>query len=273
MFEKIFHPSDFTQTSQVAFGHALKIALAVNAELRMLHVDANHNHSRHRDFPSVRGMLERWKVLQAGSRQKAVGRLGIDIEKTILHDSRPIETISEFLIDNPSSLVVLAAHQRSSWAWFSRSRAEPIARIAAATTLFIPDGIDGFVSLETGDVQLRNILIPMAVHPNSSATVESVGQLVDSLNIASADLHFLYVGQEANLPAIPHNLSKGLQRHVHIKHGDVVQAILTASRDLDADLIAMTTDGHRGFLDALRGTTTEQVLRQIHCPLWAVTKR
>ncbi len=273
MFETIFHPSDFTQTSQVAFCHALKIALAVNAELKMLHVDATHDHSHHTDFPSVRGILERWKVLRAGSSQRAVGRLGIDVEKTILHDSQPIETISEFLTDNPSSLVVLAAHQRSKGAWFSRSKAEPIARLAAATTLFVPDGIDGFVSAETGEVQLRNILLPIALHPNCSPTVESVGQLVDGLNIASADLHFLYVGDEASLPAIPRHASKHLRPHVHLKHGDVVQAILTASRELEADMIAMTTDGHRGFLDAVRGNTTEQVLRQIHCPLWAVTNR
>ncbi len=271
MFANIFHPSDFTQTSQVAFCHALKIALAVNAELKMLHVDAANEHSHHSDFPSVREVLERWKVLRHGSSRRAVGKLGIDVQKTILHDSHPIETISEFLSDNPSSLVVLATHQRSQWGWFSRSKAEPIARIASATTLFVPDGVDGFVSVETGEVQLRSLLIPIAIHPNCSVTVQSVSQLVDSLAIDSADLHFLYVGPEKSLPAIPHRLSKNLRGHVHIKTGDVVQAILTASRELQADLIAMTTDGHHGFLDAIRGNTTEQVLRQAACPLWAVT--
>jgi nucleotide-binding universal stress UspA family protein len=273
MFEHIFHPSDFTQTSQVAFYHALKIALAVHAELKMLHVDATHEHSHYRDFPSVLAVLERWKVLPAGSSPRSVGKLGIDIEKEILHDSQPIETISEFLTDNPSSLVVLAAHQRSKWAWFSRSKAEPIARIASATTLFVPDGVQGFVSAETGAVQLRNILIPIAVHPNCLDTVESVCQLVNSLSVTTTDLHFLYVGPETSLPAIPQSLPNNVRSHVHVQQGDIVQSILTTSRELEADLIAMTTDGHRGFLDALRGTTTEQVLRQIHCPLWAVTSR
>ncbi len=273
MFENIFHPSDFTQTSQVAFCHALKIALAVNAELKMLHVDAPHDHSHHSDFPSVRGILERWKVLRVGSSQRAVGRLGIDVEKTILHDTQPIATISEFLTDNPSSLVVLAAHQRSTGGWFSRSKAEPIARIAAATTLFVPDGVDGFVSMETGEIQLSSILIPIALHPNCSTTVESVGQLVDSLGIANVDLHFLFVGDEASLPAIPLIASQNVNCHVHLKQGDVVRAILAASQELEADLVAMTTDGHRGFLDAVRGNTTEQVLRQINCPLWAVTAK
>jgi nucleotide-binding universal stress UspA family protein len=37
-----------------------------------------------------------------------------------------------------------------------------------------------------------------------------------------------------------------------------------------ADLIAMTTAGRHGFLDALRGSTTEQVLEHAPCPVLAV---
>jgi nucleotide-binding universal stress UspA family protein len=32
----------------------------------------------------------------------------------------------------------------------------------------------------------------------------------------------------------------------------------------------MSTNGHNGFLDALCGSITEQVLRDAHCPLLAV---
>ena len=33
------------------------------------------------------------------------------------------------------------------------------------------------------------------------------------------------------------------------------------------DLVVMASRGHDGFLDALRGSTTERVLRQVTCPL------
>jgi nucleotide-binding universal stress UspA family protein len=39
--ESIFHPSDFSEGSEVAFAHALKIALMAGAKLTMLHVEAN----------------------------------------------------------------------------------------------------------------------------------------------------------------------------------------------------------------------------------------
>ncbi len=271
MFENIFHPSDFTQTSQVAFCHALKIALAVNAEMKLLHVATDHARSHHRDFPSVRSVLERWRVLPTGSSRRAVGRLGIDVEKTILHDRNPVETIFEFLRDFPSSLIVLAAHRRASMSPFGHSKAEPIARAAGVTTLFVPDGIDGFVSPETGEVHLKNILVPVALHPSCAPTLESIEQLVSRLGIEAANTHVLYVGPESTLPAIPAGAFKHLQMHTHVRQGDIVQGILRASQEFEADLVAMTTDGHHGFLDALRGNTTEQVLRQITCPLWAVT--
>jgi hypothetical protein len=36
--ESIFHPSDFSEASEVAFAHALKAALVTKATLSMLHV-------------------------------------------------------------------------------------------------------------------------------------------------------------------------------------------------------------------------------------------
>ena len=39
------------------------------------------------------------------------------------------------------------------------------------------------------------------------------------------------------------------------------------------DLMVLATQGHIDFLDALRGSTTERVLRGAHCPVLAVPAR
>ena len=57
--ESIFHPSDFSEASEVAFVHALKIALVAGAKLTMLHVEASPG-AEWQDFPGVRDTLERW---------------------------------------------------------------------------------------------------------------------------------------------------------------------------------------------------------------------
>jgi nucleotide-binding universal stress UspA family protein len=52
-----------------------------------------------------------------------------------------------------------------------------------------------------------------------------------------------------------------------VKAGEPTDTILQTAAELPADLIIMTTDGPDGFLDALRGTTSERVLRKARCPV------
>jgi hypothetical protein len=53
--------------------------------------------------------------------------------------------------------------------------------------------------------------------------------------------------------------------------GEPATALVEAIQDFHPDLVVMTTAGHHGFMDALRGSTTERVLRAIRCPLLAVS--
>jgi nucleotide-binding universal stress UspA family protein len=55
-----------------------------------------------------------------------------------------------------------------------------------------------------------------------------------------------------------------------VEPGQVVDQVLRLAAARRADLIVMSTNGHNGFLDALCGSKTEQVLRDAHCPLLAV---
>jgi nucleotide-binding universal stress UspA family protein len=49
-----------------------------------------------------------------------------------------------------------------------------------------------------------------------------------------------------------------------------VDEILKAEANWRPDLMVLATQGHIGFLDALRGSTTERVLRGAHCPVLSV---
>ena len=54
------------------------------------------------------------------------------------------------------------------------------------------------------------------------------------------------------------------------KQGSVEQQILQAAHECRADLIVMATLGHHGFLDALRGSATERIVRNSTCPVLAL---
>jgi nucleotide-binding universal stress UspA family protein len=263
----IFHPSDFSDGSEVAFVHALKIALVAGAKLSMLHVTASPNFEWH-DFPGVRETLERWGLIPEGSPKSAVPQLGIDVTKTIRLSSDTVNTCLDFLEDNPTDLIVLAVHrQEGRLHWLDRSVSKPIARLAGQMTIFIPHGVDGFVSRRDGSVSLQNILIPIAMKPRPHPSVEAAARLIRNLQLPTGTVTLLHVGPEAEMPSLRLPKDTGWSWNKLTKVGEPADTILETASELKADLIVMTTDGPDGFLDGLRGTTSERVLRRVRCPV------
>jgi len=267
----VFHPSDFSAGSEVAFAHALKIALLAHAELNVLHVSETGD-DHWSDFPGVRQMLERWHVLPPGSPRSAVPSLGIDVRKVLTTSSDPLAASLAYLKRNSTDLVVLATRQYEGRArWLSKSVAEPLARGSGLMTLFIPSGVEGFVSRPGGVVSLRSILMPIAPDPDPGVAVDAACRLASGLQADDVTFTPLYVGAPAEMPVVAVQARKGWTwRPMTAESGEVVETILAVAEESNADLIVMTTKGHNGFLDALRGSTTERVLRHARCPVLAV---
>lgn len=263
----IFHPSDFSEASEIAFAHALKIALVTQSQLNMLHVAAEPDASW-TDFPGVRETLERWGLIPRGSPRSAVASLGIDVQKVMVESTHPVEASLGFLERHPADLIVLAIHQHGGrMRWMADRVGEPIARIAGQVTLFIPHGVEGFVSREDGSVSLANILIPIAAKPRAQPAVDAAARLIGNLKLGSGTVTLLHAGRAADAPAVktPDDTGWKWERMAH--EGDPDEVILDVAGSLGADLIVMATDGPDGFLDGLRGTTSERVLRKAQCPV------
>lgn len=139
-------------------------------------------------------------------------------------------------------------------------------------TLFLPAGVGGFVSLEDGSVSLRNILVPVAERPRPQPAIVAAARLVQQLQCDKGAFTLLHVGDEGSMPAMHTPDVSGWTWRRQSASGDVITAILEAAREGKADLIVMCTDGRHGFLDALRGSHSERVLRQAPCPLLAIPK-
>jgi nucleotide-binding universal stress UspA family protein len=269
----VVHPSDFSAASEVAFAHALRIALSNSASLNMLHVEPDRLVSW-REFPAVRGTLERWGLIPPDSPKRAVVDLGIDVVKVIAAKSRTIPACLKFLKQRPADLIVLAVHQRDGrMSWLDGRTGEPLVRRAGEMALFIPDGMSGFVSLEDGTVSLNRILIPIAHTPCAQPAIDAVARLVDAVGVSSGHVTLLHVGSLSSLPkfAVPTDSTWTWQ--VKVTEGDVADAIVNTARSEHSDLIVMTTEGSHGFLDALRGSTSERVLSRATCPLACLPAR
>jgi nucleotide-binding universal stress UspA family protein len=267
----IFHPSDFSKSDEAAFVHALKLALVNKAELTILHVDRPRSKIGWSEFPRIRPTLVAWGLLPEGARLKAVEKLGIRIKKVERLGGDAAKEILDHISARGPDLIVLATHQRAGLAKrMHRALPEPIARHARTRTLFVPRSVTGFVCPTTGRFSLERILVPVTHNPAPDGAIATAVSLAKACGRQPIRLTTLFVGEEYQAPPITLQLEPNWTTERIVVQGNVEEQILGTAEALRADLIVMATRGHQGFLDALRGSTTERVLHGTKCPLLAV---
>jgi nucleotide-binding universal stress UspA family protein len=252
---RFLHPTDFSEASELAFAHALKLTLLTGGELRILHVTPDAGLAGWKHFPGVREALERWGVLPPGRPSSAVAGLGVDIEKVQTAGADPVAHTVEFLRRHPADVIVMATHPRDGLAgWRYPSVAAAISQHAGEIALFVPEGSASFVSPDTGALNLCRILVPLDHTPSPQPAIDAAVAVAVLVGDDPVSFRLLHVGEgafpEATTPE-RHNWSWERQTG----RGTPSTGSPTASR----------------FMDVVRGSTTEQVLRSAHCPLLAVS--
>jgi nucleotide-binding universal stress UspA family protein len=265
----ILHPSDFTVASENAFAHALALSLIRQTKLTILH--AGNSKDSWTRFPAVRQTLERWGYLEKNSSRSAVfEELKVRVEKITLESGKPLKAVLNFLKSHPRDLIVLSTERDvGPPKWIRPTEAEQIAHRSKTLTLFIPGTEGGFVSMENGNFYLKRILVPLDHHPSPLPAIEYAARAA-ALVRNNVEVILFYAGELAKMPAITPPENPVCSWRKANQAGEVVTEIINAAQKYSVDLIVMSTAGHDGFLDALRGSVTEQVLRRVPCPLLAV---
>lgn len=264
----VLHPTDFSESSLVAFHHALKAAMSAKSKLTLLHVASDAEWSR---FPGIRETLERWGMLPKGSPKSAVGQLGIAASKVVANEGEPVDAVLRYLEKHPADLIVLATSRRGNHVpWLGKSVSAPVTRKAEQMTLLIPGDGKGFVSADDGSVKLNKILIPVASSPRPEPALKAAARFARKLNCSEGTFTVLHVGDSNTMPALNYPEVEGWTWRKELRAGDVIEGIVNTAKSSEADLIVMSTDGRNGFLDGLRGSHSERVLRYCAAPLLTV---
>lgn len=270
-WSRIFHPTDFSDASDVAFAHALKFATLEQGRLTMLHTEKDAQERHWSDFPHVRQTLERWGILPPHSSKDAFAEIGLQVEKISATHKNTEESILHYLHKHPHDLIVLATHQyRGLERLTHKTIAESVARRSGEMTLFLPEGAEGFVALADGSVNLKHILIPVDHTPRPQIAIDAAASLAALLGCSDVLFTVLHIGPSHNFPAIKTHPGDNWKWEAKLEYGDIEEQVLRAAEEGNADLIVMATEGHHGFLDALRGSTTERLVRAADCPVLAV---
>lgn len=270
-FRRIFNPTDFSAADSSAFAHALKLTCLVQGELTMMHVDPTVGRKDFEDFPRIRPLLARWGVLPEGSSKEDVVKLGIQIKRIRAVSDHATDAILQQLMAHPTDLLVLSTHQREGLTRLRHQAvAEPLARGTQAKTLFVPAGVEGFVSAETGITNLTKVLIPIVHTPHPQPAIDLAAELASALGSENVLFELVYLGKEADRPKFTTPERPGWSWETLAAKGDPVEWILAAGAEFDVDLIVMMTEGHNSLFDLLRGSITERVVRGARCPLLAI---
>ena len=270
LIQSVLHPTDFSESSLVAFHHALKTALLARSKLTLLHV-ASDSASQWSDFPGIRETLERWGALPKGSEKSDVGKLGVQASKVMAAEGEPVDAVLRYLERNPTDLIVLSTSQRGGRVpWLGKSVSAPVTRKAGEMTLLIPGDIEGFVSAQDGSVKLKNILVPIARSPRPEPALNAAARFATKLKVSEGTFTVLHVGDSNSMPALRYPEVPGWTWEKELRTGEVIDAIVKTAKDRKADLVVMSTDGRNGFLDGLRGSHSERILRYGVAPLLTI---
>jgi nucleotide-binding universal stress UspA family protein len=264
----VLHPTDLSPSSIGAFVHALRIALAAKSKLYLLHV-LQDDVGEGWESPHVRlrHLLVQWGLLEENDPLGAMDtKLGLHIENYTFHRQQtPTDEILHFVNQNVCDLMVLATHGRDGLdRLLMGSVAEAVLRRSAIPTLFVPHAARGFVDHVSGKFVLRRVLVPVDHSPAPYRAIEAARSFPHLLTGIDITMQLLHVGSTAP------NLHDAINP-ITIRYGNVAQTILDAAVEYDADFICMPTAGRHGVLDALRGSTTERVLRHAPRPLLAIS--
>ncbi len=267
--QSIYHPTDLTEGGQVAFAHALRLALDARGSLRMVHIEPPGEATPWSAFPGVRQFLTRWGLLRPGASKSDVTALGLRPHKWRLPANSPVKALLHDIKTAEPDLIVLAAHARHGLErLLKNSVAQPVARETPQPDLLIPDGARGFVEVETGRVTLGKVLFPVVTHPSPLPGVTCLERIATTLGVQDLEVCLLHLGK-GGLPLV--TLPDSFKRTQVEREEDVVSGILSQAELFEADLIVMVTQGHDSLQDRILGSTVERVLNDSARPLLNVS--
>jgi nucleotide-binding universal stress UspA family protein len=242
----IVHATDLSGDDRAAFEHAAALALSLRARLVNVHAGPEPA------SPPVVELATRW-------------------ERTIDHellrvadDEDPADAVAGALRKLAPSLVVVGTHARHGVsALVHASVAEAIARNVDQPVLVVPNGSTGFVDARNGSLVLGRIIIPAGTPADAVSGVNAARAFAAMLSMRSPEVELVHAGG-------PDPKLSQLGLPVVYTPGPLEDAVAARARDHEACLIVMSTRGHDGVLDVLRGSHTERVIRDARCPVLSV---
>lgn len=267
----IFHPTDFSESSDTAFRHALRLAFELKTGLTIMHVGDGRKNDDWSSFPHVRDTLVQWGLVDPGISQRELEpQTGLKVAKIEAHGGNPVDVMTHFVDNHEVSMVVMATHGRTGMAAVRHpSVARALARKVRRPFLFVRQGVPGFI-MPDGQIKLNHVLVPVDIKPDPQLAIDQMVRFSGWWSGNVGTIEAVHVGDEAaQFSLFTPNLGETTLTST-FREGVPEQVIPALAADKKADLIVMVYGGPDRLAEKLNGSTTEQVMRMAPCPVLAL---
>ncbi len=274
--ETIFCPIDLQPATDEALSYALALAKAYEAKLYVCYVAEGD------EINSATEMEFRHQiasVVESHCYHTETGRLGLPDWEPLLATGEVASVIVREAAKHHADLIVMHSRRQSYAATLLGSTAESVCRNAPCPVLITHPYEHDCVNPQTGEIQLKNILLADDFSDDSAVALALALTLAEEYQ---AQLHLLHViphtvmEEFANDEEIERNLQ--LQEEIPaeaklwcnlktvVRRGKPYEEILRYADEHEIDLLCIGLRG-AGLAAAEIGSNVEHALRQADCPV------
>ena len=308
MYKRILVPLDGSQLAEIAIPYAEELAIHLGSEVILVNVRMpaeNPDEPEHRVYISKTAAatgqdIKKSSALPLGEKVKVESAI-IGSSGLLMH---PAEEIIGYAEKENISLIVLATHGRTGISrWALGSTANKVARASKCPVLLIRantevpkrvhmgkilvplDGskqseavlpyIENLASKLKTEISLLNVVEPLYhIYPVYEATAYYGGAGMVKVPYSAEELKPLKEVAEKYVKSVSEKLTaQGIKTSKEVRVGSASEEIIKAEREINADIVAMSTHGHSGFGRWEHGSITDKVLHAGNTPLLLVRPR
>lgn len=286
MFHSLLVPVDGTRFSEHSLPVAVDLAEATGAALHLARVHRPHppdglisNTQFHYEGVDLDEYEDKAHDEERAYLDGLVRRVSVRLETKVdgaLLEGDIAPRLEEYARVTSADAVILTTHAREGFtrAW-AGSVAESLIRRTTVPVLALRWRDD---ESEPPMPSIGTILVPLDGSALAEAILAPALDLAEALGARVFLMHAVHSGamgrsraghaQDYLAKMAQRALDRGLAADtIVVSHGTVAEAICRASREVEADLIALATHGRTGLGKAMLGSVTLDVLHRSDCPL------
>ena len=267
MFEKILLPLDLSEASEIVVPYASELAGKFGSELILYHVRPPEREDLEHLFMDY--LNRQAETIKQNIKKNASKEVNVTIK---IAAGAPEQNICELINSNKIDLVIMASVS-SSGLKIGKTLGSVVDHICHTVPVPVMLIRPRRAQLTGKRLLFNNLLLPLDGSILSKLAVPVAEQVIES-NYASANeaeesrvlAELMTVEEELkeNGITVGHRITSGI---------DAAKEIIQISKDVDANLIVMSTHGRSGLNRWMMGSVAEKVLRYGDVPLLLVNAR